>query len=329
MSTSLEILKVRGQLLTRIEHNSDSLASVKRVLLYNHGFPDSSVTPNALNHFTQREPGAPISENGYFSSRLPRKLCEVLLKKMPDTAFVAFNTMGIPGSTENPPDRLEDPPPEFITKTLSGDMKDISHVFSFLRSERFPDAQMCVCGMSTGAFLALAFAAREDLHPEGGLESCFVMACVDDIPSSVNVDFDTEQLAEADREGSCSAKFFPYELFQYGAADNPQKWRLGRAYIESYKDFPPMPELAAKLKIPVLLIHGEDDKHVPCDHADRLLGTLQEHMPLEGLRGRARVLELSKIPKGNHFFSSNQPFAKVVAASSTSSRGLTLQNEQA
>mmetsp|Transcript_12300 Transcript_12300/g.24337 ORF Transcript_12300/g.24337 Transcript_12300/m.24337 type:complete len:383 (+) Transcript_12300:106-1254(+) len=308
MPSSLEIVKVQGKLLTRIEHNSESLATCKRVLLYNHGFPDSSITPNALTHHTEAEPGDAVPENGYFSSRLPRKLCEVLLKKMPDTAFVAFNTMGIPGSTESAPERLEDPPAEFHDKTLTGDMRDIADVFAFLRADRFPEANMCVCGMSTGAFLALAFAAREDLHPKGGLSSCFVFACVDDIPSSVVVDFSPEQLEEANKEGSCPAKFFPY-----GATDNPQEWRLGKAYIESYQDFPPMPELAAKLLMPVLLIHGEDDKHVPCDHADRLYATLQERMP-EGVGGKARVLQLAKIPKGNHFLSSNQPFNKAVSA---------------
>jgi poly(3-hydroxybutyrate) depolymerase len=44
------------------------------------------------------------------------------------------------------------------------------------------DEQMYVTGMSTGAFLAVAFAARRDLHPEGGLAGCVALACVDDIP---------------------------------------------------------------------------------------------------------------------------------------------------
>ena len=44
------------------------------------------------------------------------------------------------------------------------------------------DGQMYVTGMSTGAFLAVAFAARRDLHPQGGLAGCVALACVDDIP---------------------------------------------------------------------------------------------------------------------------------------------------
>ena len=42
--------------------------------------------------------------------------------------------------------------------------------------------QMYVSGMSTGAFLAVAFASRKDLHPQGGLAGCIALACVDDIP---------------------------------------------------------------------------------------------------------------------------------------------------
>lgn len=138
----LELLMIDGKLLTRIQHNCDSFSSCERVLLYNHGhfpssltsrtrggsrplqsthypaiiqnpavpvahvwptgagFPDAGVTPDALH---QHASGSQLPENGYFASRFPRKLCEKVMKKMPKTAFVAFNTLGIPGSTQSPP----------------------------------------------------------------------------------------------------------------------------------------------------------------------------------------------------------------------------------
>ena len=52
-SSHLFITLVNGLLLTRIEHNcaSSSLASCKDVIIYNHGFPDSSVVPTAKTDF--------------------------------------------------------------------------------------------------------------------------------------------------------------------------------------------------------------------------------------------------------------------------------------
>jgi len=100
---SVEILKV-DTLLTRIEHNSDSCASCSSVLIYNHGFPDASVTPRALEQYTA-EGASSLPEDGFWASRLPRKVCEGVLKALPNTAFVAFNTLGIPGSSSAQPER--------------------------------------------------------------------------------------------------------------------------------------------------------------------------------------------------------------------------------
>jgi len=71
-------------------------------LQFDAGFPDAGVVPDALQ---QHAAGSPPPDNGFFASRFPRKLCDKLMKTMPDTAFVAFNTLGIPGSTQSPPAR--------------------------------------------------------------------------------------------------------------------------------------------------------------------------------------------------------------------------------
>lgn len=42
------------------------------------------------------------------------------MKHVPNTAFVAFNTRGVPGSSAAPPGAIDIAPPEFERKTLTG-----------------------------------------------------------------------------------------------------------------------------------------------------------------------------------------------------------------
>lgn len=65
----IEICVIGNSLLTRIEHNADTPASVKTVVLYNHGFPDSAVTPHALAEFSAvKGTGAiPITQDLFLS----------------------------------------------------------------------------------------------------------------------------------------------------------------------------------------------------------------------------------------------------------------------
>ena len=298
-SSHLFITLVNGLLLTRIEHNcaSSSLASCKDVIIYNHGFPDSSVVPTAKTDF---DAAGSTPEHGFFSSRMPRKWCEHVLKQLDDAAFVAFNTRGVPGSSQRAPDAVETAPAEFEHKTLTGDLHDIEAVTVFMR-QHCPDARITVCGMSTGAFLALAYAARSDLHPTGGVAGCIALACVDDIPSSASLDFSDRQRASFDEEGFCWKEFFPH-----GGRDNPQLWKLSRTYYDSYTEFPCAAELAAALSVPTLLLHGSEDRHVPPSHGQALFQTLRTH-------SSART-ELLMLDKGNHFLSSNAALKKALAA---------------
>ena len=223
--------------------------------MYNHGFPDSSVVPTGMQDFLAAEAvGDEWPEHCYFASRLPRKLCEYALKQLDNVAFVAFNTRGVPGSSAGAPQKVEIAPEEFENKTLTGDLEDIQEVLSLMR-ENCPEARITICGMSTGAFLALAFAARPDLHPAGGVSACFTLACVHDIPSSACLDFSEQQRAAFDTDGFCLKEFFPY-----GGQDNPQMWKLARSYYDSYQSFPPAADLAAALTVPTLLLHGSDDR---------------------------------------------------------------------
>ena len=52
MAGSVSIVHTNGLLLTRIEHNCPAgLAGCADVVIYNHGFPDSSVVPTAAQDF--------------------------------------------------------------------------------------------------------------------------------------------------------------------------------------------------------------------------------------------------------------------------------------
>jgi len=201
--------------------------------------------------------------------------------------------------------RVEDAPPEFFGKTLVQDLKDMQAIAAFVREHRCPEASIFICGMSTGAFLSVAFAHRKDLHPPGGIQGVWALACVDDIPSSVSVDFEEEQLKQAAQEGFCMKAFFPY-----GAESNPQSWKLGKEYIDSYASLPGMDEVAASLKVPLLLLHGEDDRHVPIEHAERL-EALFAGRQAESATADVQVV---KVPKGNHFLSSSSSMKKALAA---------------
>ncbi|KAJ1463920.1 hypothetical protein T484DRAFT_1872159, partial [Baffinella frigidus] len=127
---------------------------------------------------SQTPDGSPPPAHGYWASRFPRKVCAHVLSKFSNVAFLAFNSRGIPGSSRgDPPARSEDPPTDFTGKTLDGDMEDVAGVVGFAAGA-FPGARIVVCGMSTGAFLALAFAAKREAHPACGIAGCFVLACV-------------------------------------------------------------------------------------------------------------------------------------------------------
>ena len=301
-SPALQILRANDLLLTRIQHNCPAgLAGCSDVVIYNHGFPDSSVVPTAVQDFAAASAGAAEAPaDSYFSSRLPRKWCEYLMKQLPNTAFVAFNTRGVPGSSLTPPARVEDAPDNFMSKTLTGDLEDIRAMAAFMRAQ-CPLGRIAICGMSTGAFLALAFAASPDLHPPGGIAGCFTLACVQDIPSAAVLDFSEEQLAAFDADGFCLKEFFPS-----GGENNPQLWVLSRAYYESYAKMPSADEVSERLAVPTLLLHGSDDKHVPPSHGEALLQSLQQNPT-------ARV-ELVLLAKGNHFLSSTAPLNKALAA---------------
>lgn len=220
-------------------------------------------------------------------------------------------------------------------------------------ASRFENAsRLFLCGMSTGAFLSVAAAARPTFTWSSAsteaekravrqwqkLQLCgvFVLACVDDIPSSVSVDFSEAQRQHAAAYGWCYTNFWPWSPPQKrtNQAHNgsvvqpdklpsePQRWQLGRGYLTSYQQLPPTTTLSHSLRVPLLLIHGDQDTHVPLSHSHRLVEALAA-TPRKSAEGNAvdptvetsaKRVSLVVVKGGNHFLSSSKAMKQSLAA---------------
>ena len=280
----------KGSVLTRFERNCDAEGKVKRIVIYSHGFPDASVCPT----------GGKDGGDAPFASRLPRKWCEKLLRTFPNTAFVCFNSRGIPGSDGDAKGR-----DMFAEKTLTGDLDDLHAVLVECRRRYSSRAIMILCGLSTGAMLSVAYLAdsrAKATRPAGA----FVLACVSDFPSSSACDFSQSQLMSFKTRGYC-LKSVAFSGMHGGPAQQKSQRRLNATYLASYKALPGPADLAQRVKsFPLLLIHGDADRHVPYAHAEALYKSLSN-------AGAARV-DLVKIRRGNHFLSSSSALRKANAA---------------
>lgn len=277
-------------LLLRLERNVKDVRAVKRVFVYSHGFPDSSVTPEAISEAKRLAAGGERQKTPlFFASRMPRKLCEMVMRKAgPNNAFVCFNSRGIPGSGG-----------EFHEKTLTDDLDDLHDTVVAIR-QHYPNASdVVLCGLSTGAFLTLAYLDSTRSSSCSILPTCaIVFACVDDIPTSKVLDFTPKQISDMNKKGFCTTDFYPV-----GCNGVPERKRLDVGYLRSYDKFWGATTMAQRIKTPVLLIHGTADKHVPYSHAKRLLKCLQSHSSL-GSKG----FDLITVEGGNHFLSSKKHF---------------------
>ena len=351
-------------LLLRVEFNTAAPEDVKTVFIYNHGFPDASVVADALavaaTEMSCGQLGNDSDDERLFASAVPRKWGDGLLNSTPAAAFVCFNTRGVPGSGGN-----------FYDKTLTDDVDDLE-LARFYCASRFENAsRLFLCGMSTGAFLSVAAAARPSMTSSRAvgasavetevekravrrwqklqLRGVFVLACVDDIPSSVSLDFSEEQRQHAQAHGWCYTSFWPWSRPQKQTAEGnnenyapfdklpaaaPEQWRLGRGYLDSYQQLPPTTTLGHSLRVPLLLIHGDRDTHVPLSHGQRLLQALNAAasglMESNGVDSTASAaasdthglsqspyvkdVSLVVLKGGNHFLSSSKAMKQALAA---------------
>ena len=193
-------------LVTKVVRNCP-LRECRVAVIYSHGFPDVAVDP--YNH-------AGVESRPPFASRTPCKWSRSLLEKIPQCAFIGFNTSGVCGSDRPAHERQQGEtkmesydqrtvaPPSFYDKTLTRDLDDLGVVVADVRTQ-CPTAKIVLCGLSTGAVLSMvwpAFNARRQLpgkHP--CVDGIFVQACVSDF-NDPSVDFSAAQMDECNTKVS-------------------------------------------------------------------------------------------------------------------------------
>jgi len=271
-------------------------------VVYLHGFPDTSVDP----------------VTGEFSSRLPRKLSESLLKEVPGLIFACFNSSGCPGSDSTVP---------FREKLLSREVEDTLVVIAALR-ERYnrPDSVVHIIGVSTGAILASLLRSRA----EAGPRSVVSIAGLLDLATGIDLDFDKAQRVAFEAQGWCLKEFWvpagyeptaaaaaaaavpvtetAIEGTQEGAGAPPWvkvHWEIGREYYDEAKSGHFKLDVGAAVAaggVPMLVIHGEDDASVPIENGLALF------------EAAAEPKELCRIPKANHLLTNSSHLKKATKA---------------
>lgn len=274
-----------GQLLTKVVANKDT-SEEEPIVVYLHGFPDTSVDP----------------VTGDFSSRLPRKLAESLVKEVPGVVFACFNASGCPGS---------DSTVAFRDKLLSREVEDTLAVISAIRARYDrPHSVVHIIGVSTGAILASLLRARA----EAGPRSVVAIAGLLDLVHGIDFDFDEAQRAAFEAEGTCLKEFWVPEGYQPGPPEPSCTvaeaaapwvkvlWPINRAYYDEAKSGRLDIASAVATGIPMLVIHGEEDAAVPLEHGLALF------------EAAAQPKELCRIPKANHLLTSSSHLKKAIKA---------------
>ncbi|KAK6587575.1 hypothetical protein RS030_91531 [Cryptosporidium xiaoi] len=274
------------------------------LFLYNHGFPDYTIryendkekclseykykfdADNGVveNYYVQE---LNFEENGVKLTRFPSKMRDMCLSNIGDcisnvyhTIFITFNTNGILGSVCG----------DFYDKTLVKDMNDIETVTNYFCNFIYNKSKLIMIGLSTGAFLTFSYSTNYTKRGNNCNINCsnncfkceycrssyFIsnsnligivcIACVDDIPSSYNLDFNSNQLSEFNSMGYCIVDSnVPF------ISGN----KLSSSYLKSYDCFPSYNHLYKNrnriINVPTLLVHGTDDANVPFNMSVNLL----------------------------------------------------------
>ncbi|KAH8742121.1 hypothetical protein FG386_003448 [Cryptosporidium ryanae] len=276
------------------------------LFLYNHGFPDYTIKYNSDTNrclrkyeceFNTKDSAVEkycvqeleFQEDLLELTRFPTKMRDMCLSNIGDyvsntynTIFVTFNTNGILGSECG----------DFYEKTLVKDMNDIETVVNYFCDLVYSKSKLIMIGLSTGAFLTFSYSTnytkRGSTHYNKECsDDCFnckccrsnyfisnpnligivCIACVDDIPSSYDLDFTSDQLNEFNSNGFCTVNSnVPF------VGGN----RLSVEYLNSYSHFPSYRHLHTNrnriINVPILLVHGTDDMNVPFNMSINLIG---------------------------------------------------------
>lgn len=293
------------QLLTRLCWNTERFPGgitsgplAGAAVVYLHGFPDQSLDHRAED----------LTTHGSFSSHVPRKLADVVLREVPDAVFVAFNFSGTPGSDQGC---------SFFAKTVSREVADAQALFRFLREGVIlQSAWIHVVGLSTGAIVA---SLLRGCDPKLAVTA---VAGLLDVETGLSYDFDEEQLSAFDKHGSCLKEFW----LPSGSSSNPpceeeageegeQQTETGKQAVKWKKCFLRLSEryrqdflgldirtAVQSSRSPLLVIHGDADDRVPIANGEALFAAAAEPKTMVIIRG------------GNHFLSRSKHFQKVASA---------------
>lgn len=275
-----QVAAVAGTLLSCIWRTRSSTAKKKRFFLYLHGFPDQS-----LDHRKEHP-----ESYGQLRPQLPRRLAEKFLSARPDSAFVAFNFSGTPGSEGL----------SFYQKTVSQEVQDSLCMIQYLRS--INDVPVHVVGISTAAIIATLL--REQQLPKVTLTA---IAGLLDVEKGLHYDFDEEQLASFDSQGFCFKEFW----LPPGSSSNPpdavipevpeaaeEPWikcaiPLSAAYREDFLTLN-VARAAKTTGTPLLILHGDRDRSVPLENGEELFRAASEPKEMVLIKGGDHLLRSSK-----------------------------------
>ncbi|CAK4071374.1 unnamed protein product [Aphanomyces euteiches] len=249
--------------------SAPSSPSSSSIVLYFHGFPDLSVHPDT---------SAPPD----FASRMPRKLQELLPYDL-----LCVNFSGLPGSDDVVPYR---------SKLLSRELEDADGMIAYCE-HALQKQHVHVVGLSTGAILATLL-RNHTQHKS--LRSIAVIAGIADTAAGIHLDFSQDQLDAAQVHGYCMTPFFwptdwplPADATDFDASSGKLFRPLDAAYLDDMKSL----DIATSVRdgpIPLLVIHGDQDKNVPLRHGETLFQSAREPKQWLLLKGANHLLSNSK-----------------------------------
>lgn len=318
--------RVLGLLIT--PQGSDPSQPLDEALVYLHGFPDMAVHPTTLE-LTSRMPNklaqawlgtphqAPASHK--VKSAAPAASgTEASVAACGAVGFVAFNFSGVPGS---------DAELSFAHKTISREVQDAVAVCDYVRKNLLrqdDQARLHVVGLSTGAIVASL------LRAHAGIASTITaIAGLLDLKQGTTYDFSPEQLQQFQQQGSCWKEFYlpqdcPWpknaaisldgvseaQISKDQAPTEKLYLRLEKPYLDECIDGSLDVRRAVSTKptgqdaeaIPLLVIHGSADSHVPFANGQELF---------DGACDPKTFLALAN---ANHFLSNSKHLKKALQA---------------
>ncbi|KAF0683405.1 Aste57867_24529 [Aphanomyces stellatus] len=260
---------VPGRHLLGLLSSTPSKPPSPRIVVYFHGFPDLSVHPDE---------SAPPD----FESRFPRKLQELL-----PFDLLCVNFSGLPGSDADVPYR---------DKCLSREVEDADGIITFCE-QVLGKRHVHIVGLSTGAILA-ALLRNHSQH--ASLRSISVVAGIANTNEGVHFDFSANQQAACRATGHCLTPFFwpknwpiPEDATDFDETTRKLMRPLDRRYLDDMVQLD-IPCSVADGRVPLLVIHGDQDKNIPWQQGHALVQAAAEPKRWVLIKGANHLLTNTK-----------------------------------